>query len=99
MSPALSWTLIALGMALMYFFPAPSLLKQVALYDQGVTPRQLLAMAHLFAITLLPILGFWRLSGQLGLPPIFSLLYLLSPIVTLGLYLARTVLERVKPHV
>jgi hypothetical protein len=94
MSPALSWTLIAVGIALMYLFPAPSLLKQVA--QNGL--RDWLALTHLFAITILPILGFWRLSAHLGLPRLSSLLYLLSPILTLGLYLARTFLERVNPH-
>jgi hypothetical protein len=94
MSPALSWALIAVGIALMYLFPAPPLLKQVA--QSGL--RDGLALTHLFAITILPILGFWRLSGDLGLPRPFSLFYLLSPILTLGLYLARTFLERVNPH-
>jgi hypothetical protein len=96
-SPLFSWALVGFGVVLFYVIPTPSFLKQIAQCSQGMTPRNLLILGYLFAIAAIPIFGLWRLSIHLGMPRALALLYLFFPIVTVAIYFARTLVDRVMP--
>jgi len=91
-SPRFSWGLVILGLALFLASRTPSLLELVAQNQ----PQDLRVLGLLFAISVVPILGLWRLSRPLGLPRGFAFLYLLFPIAIVAVYLLKPFLDRIR---
>jgi hypothetical protein len=91
--PRFSWILVMFGLALLHFSKAPSLPEQIALCSHGLTSQNLLILGYLLAISVLPILGLWRLSLRLGLPRYFALLYPVFPLAIVGVYLVKPLLD------
>jgi hypothetical protein len=96
-SPALSWAMVLAGLALFHFSSAPSLPDQIAQCSRGMGVSNLMLLGYLFAISVVPIIGLWRLSTPLRLPRALSLLYLIFPLATVGVYLVRPLLDRMTP--
>jgi hypothetical protein len=92
----LSWGLIIVGMALLLSSHAPTMLDQLAQCRQSLTLQNLKVLGLLFAFSVLPIIGLWRLSAALALPRFFAFLYLLFPIATVTVYLLKPVLDRLR---
>lgn len=96
-SPIFSWGLVALGFSLYYLLPAPSLIRQLIALGHGVTFSAIAVLAYLLAITVVPIVGLWRLSPVVNLPRPLALLYLVLPLITVAIYVARTVINVLLP--
>lgn len=96
MSPKLSWALVFVGLLLFHLLRIPSLPTQLAQCREGMTADNLLLLGYLFAISVVPITGLWRLSPQAGLPRALSFLFLLFPIAIVGVYLVWPFLRRAR---
>lgn len=96
-SPFFSWGLVALGFSLYYLVPVPSLLRQLITLGHGATLSAIAILAYLLAITVVPIVGLWRLSPVVNLPRPLALLYLFLPLITVAIYVARTVINVLLP--
>ena len=54
-------------------------------------------LVYLLAITVVPILGLWRLSTIVNLPRPLALLYVFFPLITVVIYGARTIINFLLP--
>lgn len=97
-SPRLSWTLVLTGLGLFMLSRAPAIPEQIAQCSQGMNARNLLVLGYLFAISVLPIVGLWRLSDSLRLPRALSFLYLLFPLAIVGVYVVWPLINRVRTN-
>lgn len=91
-SPRFAWGLVIFGLALFLMAQTPSLLEQVA----QNRPQDLRTLGLLVAISVVPVIGLWRLSAPLGLPKAFAFLYLLFPIAIVAVYLLKPFLDRIR---
>lgn len=97
-SQRLSWALVMAGMALFMLSRAPAIPEQIAQCSQAMDSRNLMILGYLFAISVLPIIGLWRLSDALGLPKVLSFLYLLFPFAIVGVYVVWPLINRVRTN-
>ena len=66
-------------------------------YSRTFFREPLTVLAYLLAITVVPIVGLWRLSSVVNLPRPLALLYLVLPLITVAIYVARTVINVLLP--
>jgi hypothetical protein len=92
-----SLALVVLGFGLAHLAPVPSLPEQAWRCVGQPSAAAWEALGGLLLLWTPPVLGLWRLSPTAGMPRPAALLYPLLPTLTLALYGARALLNRMLP--
>jgi hypothetical protein len=81
---------------MLHLFRIPSLPVQIDLASEGMTPQGWMSLGGLLAASVLPALGLWQLSPQVGLPRFLSFLFPVFPLAIAGIYLVWPMIDRIR---